>query len=78
MQHIQKINPLTGSHTALPLHITTILPSLRTRIAQRLQETGVVETITESILALSTFSLVGGLLFSLYRALENYTIIPLP
>jgi hypothetical protein len=43
-----------------------------------MKETGVAETVTEAILATATFSLVGGLLFSLYRALESYTIIPLP
>jgi len=43
-----------------------------------MKETSLTETITEAILATATFSLVGGLLFSLYRALEHYTVIPLP
>jgi len=79
VQNVQKINPLAGRHAPLaPLRITTVQPSWWQQIQTRMKETGVTETVTEAILAVTTFSLVGGLLFSLYRALEHYTIIPLP
>jgi hypothetical protein len=79
MQHVQKINPLAGQHTPLaPLRVTTVQPSAWQRIQTQMKETGVAETVTEAILATATFSLVGGLLFGLYRALESYTVIPLP
>ena len=79
MQHVQEINPLAGQHAPFtPLRITTVRPSWWQRIQAQTKETGVKETVTEAILAVTTFSLVGGLLFSLYRALEHYTIIPLP
>ena len=79
MQHVQQIEPLAGQRSPLaPLRVTTVQPSTWQRIQMRMTETGMAETITEAILAAATFSLVGGLLFSLYRALEHYTIIPLP
>jgi hypothetical protein len=79
MQYVQKINPLAGQPTPLaPLRVTTVRPSAWQRIQTRMEETGVAETVTEAILAAATFSLVGGLLFSVYRVLESYTIIPLP
>ena len=79
MQHIQQLNQLARQHTSLaPLRVTTIQPSRWERFSTRMKESGMVETLTESILVFTTFSLVGGLLFSLYRALEHYTIIPLP
>ena len=79
MQTVQKINTLTEPQLPLaPLRVTTIHPSRWERLSTRMRETGMAETITEVILATLTFSLVGGLLFSFYRALENYTIIPLP
>jgi len=79
MQHVQKINPLAGQNTPLaPLRVTTVQPSAWQRIQTQMKETGMAETVTEAILATATFSLVGGLLFSVYRALESYTIIPLP
>jgi len=79
MQHVQKIDILAGQHPSLtPLRVTTIQPSRWEQLLARTKETAMVETLTEVILATATFSLVGGLLFSLYRALEQYTIIPLP
>jgi len=79
MQHVQQIEPLAGQRPSLaPLRVTTVQPSLRQRIQTRMKETGLAETMTEIVLATATFSLVGGLLFSLYRALEHYTIVPLP
>jgi hypothetical protein len=79
MQHVQKIDTLAGQHASFtPLRVTTIHPSRWERLSARMKETEMVETITEVILATATFFLVGGLLFSLYRALEQYTIIPLP
>lgn len=79
MQHVQKINPLAGQHAPLaPFRVTTVQPSLQQRIQTRMKETGIAETVSEAVLATFTFSLVGGMLFSLYRALESYTIIPLP
>jgi hypothetical protein len=79
MQHVQKINTLTEHQLPLaPLRVTTIQPSRWERLSTRMKETAMAETIAEAILATLTFSLVGGLLFSLYRALEQYTIIPLP
>jgi hypothetical protein len=79
MQNVQKINTLAGQPSSLPpLRVTTIHPSRWERLSRRMKETVMAETIAEGILATLTFSLVGGLLFSLYRALEQYTIIPLP
>ena len=79
MQHVQQIETLAGQRSPLtPLRVTTVQPSLRQRMQTRIKESGMAETVTEAILATSTFSLVGGLLFGLYRALEHYTIIPLP
>ena len=79
MQHVQRIDPLTGQHAPLaPLRVTMVQPSSWQRLQTQMKETGTAETITEVILATTTFSLVGGLLFALYRALELYTIIPLP
>jgi hypothetical protein len=79
MQHVQKMDPLTGHQLPVaPLSVTTIHLSPWERLSTRIKETGRGETITEIVLATVTFSLVGGLLFSLYRALEQYTIIPLP
>lgn len=79
MQHVQEINTLAGQHASFtPLRVTTIHPSRWERLSMRMKETAMGETIAEVILATVTFSLVGGLLFSLYRALEQYTIIPLP
>jgi hypothetical protein len=79
MQHVQQIDPTAGQHSPLaPLRVATIQPSLRQRLQAQLKDTSLRETLTEMILAMATFSLVGGLLFSLYRALEHYTIIPLP
>ena len=79
MQHVQKMDPLPGHQLPVaPLSVTTIHPSPWERLSTRIKETGRGETITEIVLATVTFSLVGGLLFSLYRALEQYTIIPLP
>jgi len=79
MQHVQKINPLSGQHAPLaPLRVTTVRPSWWQSIQTRMKETGMAETAAEAVLATVTFSLVGGLMFALYRALELYTIIPLP
>lgn len=79
MQHVQHIEPLVGQRPSLtPLRVTTVQSSLRQRIRMRIKDTSLRETATEMILATATFSLVGGLLFSLYRALERYTIISLP
>lgn len=79
MQHVQKMETLTGHQLPVTsLRVTTIQPSPWERLLTRMKETGMGETLTEVILATATFSLVGGLLFSLYRALEQYTIIPLP
>jgi hypothetical protein len=79
MQYVQQIETLAGQHTPLaPLRVTTVQPSLRQQIQTRLKDTSLTETVTEIILATATFSLVGGLLFGLYRALEHYTIIPIP
>lgn len=79
MQHAQKMEPLTGHQLPLaPLSVTTIQPSLWERLGTRIKDSAMRETITEIVLATATFSLVGGLLFSLYRALEQYTLIPLP
>jgi hypothetical protein len=79
MQHVQHIEPLVGQRPSLaPLRVTTVPSSLRQRIRMRIKDTSLRETATEIILATATFSLVGGLLFSLYRALEHYTIVPLP
>jgi hypothetical protein len=79
MQNVQKINTLTEHQLPLaPLRVTTIQLSRWERLSTRMKETAMAETIAEGILATLTFSLVGGLLFSLYRALEQYTIIPLP
>ncbi len=79
MQHVQQIETLTGQRSPVaPLRVTTVQPSLWQRIQTQMKETGMAETLAEVILATATFSLVGGLLFGLYRALESYTIIPLP
>lgn len=79
MQHIQQMNSLTEPHTSFPrLRVTTTQPSGWERLSTQMRETGLQETLTESVLILTTFSLVGGFLFSLYRALEHFTIIPLP
>lgn len=79
MQHVYKMDPLTGHHLPVaPLSVTTIHPSPWERLLTRIKDTGRGETITESVLATVPCSLVGGLLFSLYRALEQYTLIPLP
>ncbi|HEV8712877.1 MAG TPA: hypothetical protein VGX03_08630 [Candidatus Binatia bacterium] len=78
MQHVQNMETLTGHQLPVaPLSVTTIHPPRWERLSTRMKETGMGETIAEIILATATFSLVGGLLFSLYRALEQYTIIPL-
>ena len=79
MQHVQQMDPLTGHQLPIaPLSVTTIQPSPWERLLTWIKETGRGETITEIVLATVTFALLGGLLFSLYRALEQYTIIPLP
>ena len=79
MHHVQKMDSLTGHHLPVaPLSVTTIHPSPWQRLATRIKATARGETLTEIVLATLTFSLVGGLLLSLYRALEQYTIIPLP
>ena len=79
MQHVQQIETLAGQRSPLaPLRVTTIHPPLWERVSKRMEETGLAETMTEAILATTTFSLVGGLMLALYRALEQYTIIPLP
>ena len=79
MQHVQQIETLAGQRSPItPLRVTTVQPSLWQQIQTRMKESGMAETVTEAILATATFSLVGGLLFGLYRALEQYTIIPLP
>jgi hypothetical protein len=79
MQHVQKMQTLAEDQPHLaPLRVTTIHPSRWERLSTRTKESAMAETVTEGILATLTFSLVGGLLFSLYRALEQYTIIPLP
>ena len=78
MQHVQQMDPLTGHQLPIaPLSVTTIQPSPWERLSTRIKETGRGETFTELVLATVTCALVGGLLFSLYRALEQYTIIPL-
>lgn len=79
MQHVQKMETLTGHQPPVaPLRVTTIHPSPWERLVTRIKDTAMRETITEILLATTTFSLVGALLISLYRALEQYTIIPLP
>ena len=79
MQHVHKMDPWTGHQLPIaPLSVTTIHPSPWERLSTRIKEAGRGETLTEIVLATVTFSLVGGLLFSLYRALEQYTLIPLP
>lgn len=79
MQHVQQLHPLTGQATSLSrLQVATFQPSYWERLSTQMKETGRLETLTESILIVTTFSLVGGLLFSLYRALEHFTVIPLP
>ncbi|MBM4257502.1 MAG: hypothetical protein FJ147_16600 [Deltaproteobacteria bacterium] len=79
MQHVQKIHSLTGQHTALaPLRVTTVQLSRWERMATRVKATGMMETVTEGVLTTTTFLMMSGLLFALYRALEQYTIVPLP
>jgi hypothetical protein len=79
MHYVQQMNPQAGPYASLPpLRVSTLQPSRWERFSTRMKETGMVENLTESILVVTTFSLVGGMLFSLYRALEYYTIIPLP
>jgi hypothetical protein len=79
MQHVQKMDPLPGHQLPVaPLSVTTIHPFPWERLSTRRKETGRGETLTELVLGTVTFSLVGGLLFNLYRALEQYPIIPLP
>ena len=79
MQHVQNMETLTGHQLPVsPLSVTTMHLPRWEQLSTRIKETAMRETLTEIILATATFSLVGGLLFSLYRALEQYTIIPLP
>ncbi|HJY83271.1 MAG TPA: hypothetical protein VKK81_19580 [Candidatus Binatia bacterium] len=79
MQHVQKLGPLTGQRPSVaPLRVTTVRPSVWERVRAWAERTLTSETVAEIVLATVTISLTGSLLFSLYRALENYTIIPLP
>ena len=79
MQNVQKIGALTGQRPSVaPLRVTTVRPSVWARVRVWTERTLTSETVAEIVLATATFSLTGTLLFSLYRALENYTIIPMP
>jgi len=53
-------------------------PSLWERVKAWAEMTLTSETVAEIVLATVSVSLTGSLPFSLYRALENYTIIPMP
>jgi hypothetical protein len=79
MQNVQKLGALTGERPSVaPLRVTTVRPSGWERIRVAAERTGTSETVAEIVLATVTFSLTGSLLFGLYRALESYTVIPLP
>jgi hypothetical protein len=79
MQNVQKLGALTGARPAVaPLWVTTVRPSSWERIRGGAERTLTAETVAEFVLVTVTFSLTGSLLFGLYRALESYTVIPLP
>ena len=79
MQQVQKMGPLTGPRPSVaPLRVTTMRPSLWERVRAWAERALTSETVAEIVLATVTVSLTESLLFSLYRALETYTIIPMP
>ena len=56
MQHVQKMDPLTGHQLPVaPLSVTTIHPSPWERLSTRIKETRRGETITEIVLATVTW-----------------------
>ena len=56
MQHVYKMDPLTGHQLPVaPLSVTTIHPSPWERLSTRIKETGRGETITEIVLATVTW-----------------------
>jgi hypothetical protein len=79
MQNVQKLGSLTGQRPSVaPLRVTTVRPSGWERIRVGAERTLTSETVAEIALVTVPFSLTGSLLFGLYRALESYTIIPMP
>jgi hypothetical protein len=79
MQHVQKIEPLAGQKPPLaPLRVTTVRPSVWERTRAWAQRTFTEETVTEITLVIASISLLIWFFVGLARALENYTIIPLP
>ena len=79
MQHVQKFERFVGQQPSVaPLRVTALRPPVWERVRRWAKETLTEETVTEVILGIFTFSLLAGLCVGLYRALENYTIIPWP
>jgi len=79
MQNVQKLGSLTGQRPSVAqLRVTTVRPSVWERIRVWAERTLTAETVAEIVLATVTVSLTGSLLFGLYRALESYTVIPMP
>jgi hypothetical protein len=79
MQHVQKLEPLARQKPPIaPLRVTTFRPSVWGRARAWAQRTLTAETVAEMTLVIATISLAACLYVGFTRALENYTIIPLP
>jgi len=79
MQHVQKIEPLAGQKSPIaPLRVTAFRPSVWERTRVWAQRTLTEETVTGIVLVTASISLLVWFFVGLARALENYTIIPLP
>ena len=79
MQNVQKLEPLTRQQPPVaPLRVTTLRPSVWERVRAWARRTLTEETVAEAALMTATVSLMVWLFVGLARALEHYTIIPLP
>ena len=79
MQSVQEFKtPLRHEQSVAPLRVTIVQPSLWKQMKAKVAQTLTTETIAEIVLRAATVLLTTGLFVSLARALEHYTIIPLP
>lgn len=79
MQNVHKLDTLTGQPPSLsPMRVLTSRPSVWRRLSARVKDGLAKETTAEVILGATTVLLMLWLFASFSRALQNYTIIPLP
>ena len=79
MQNVQKLEPLVGQQPSITSpRVLSLRPSVWERVGAWARRTLTGERVTEAALVAATVLLMVWLFVGLSRALEHYSIIPLP